>query len=392
MDAQDPPTTTSLTRRAVEVFRSQAVPGEVRRRIHDELTALAGDLSPTDRRDVEQYLTVVAGIPWAASRTGWHPPRRIRDAVHVEVRRHAGAREAGEAFIDHAALRAFHRRPGVEVVDGHRTGTALLLEGPPGVGKTRLAGRLAAAAGTSFAKIGFGGQSDAPSVRGFSRTYARSGPSQITRALVRAGRRDAVILLDEVDKLGSGTQGNVADALLEVLDGGSEFRDDYLDLPLVLDEVCWIATANDLDRVPEPLLDRFQVVRVDPFTRQEREILVVERLWPDVLTAHGLVPAQQPGRTTTAAERLVLTPGAARLLAAGTGTRDREGLRETERKLARFLARLTAVVPGALERVMAEPLLQPLVLGAGAVGDFMPELKRHLPDEDDGHGMIGGYL
>ncbi|NYD21649.1 AAA family ATPase [Kineococcus aurantiacus] len=379
-----------LAGRVVTLLGSPDVPGEV----GDRLRRLLHDLpARRDRawREEVQHLRTVASVPWLRAPQGWREHRDLSAAVDRELHRHRGARHAGQVFVEHAALRAFRNRPAVRSGSGGRLGTAMLLVGPPGVGKTRLAGELARAAGTGFSTIGLAGQSDGTALRGFPRTYARSQPSVVTTALVRAGRRDAVILLDEVDKLGpGGSEGRPADALLEVLDGRGEFRDDHLDLPLPLSEVCWIATANDLGAVPAPLLDRVEVVHVTGFARLERELLVVERLWPQVLQDVGLWPVDGVRPET----RLVLRPSAARLLAAGSGTRDEEGLRTTERRLHRLLAVLAARIPHALELLVRRPEVPALEIDEGAVADLLPELRAHRdPGEVGGPGpMRFGYL
>jgi hypothetical protein len=258
----------------------------------------------------------------------------------------------------------------------------MLLVGPPGVGKTRIAERMADAAGTGFAKIGLAGSHDATALRGFARSWSGAGPSRIASALGRAGRRDAVLLLDEVDKLGEGSwQGAPAEVLLELLDGRSEFRDDYLDLPLPLDEVCWIATANDVSRIPGHLLDRLDVVHVDGYLPQEREMLVVETLWPQALVDAGVVPAPRSTGGVGGADRLVLTPAAARLLSAGAGTRDTGGLRETERRLWQLVAQLTHRAPDLLDEILDDPHRPALVLDLDAVLVYLPVLARHRPDD-----------
>lgn len=402
---------TSLVKRARTLSASPEIPLEVR-------DALLRELASLKPGDSSKYLTVLTDLPWTAPTEGWRTLDTVTRVLAHEVRRHAGAHAARDRFLSHAALRAYRDRPGTvrrteryiesvfegldplrpEVLEhlrrtaphrsrtdaargASRTRNALLLVGPPGVGKTRIAERMASAAGTGFAKVSLAGHRDADTLRGFARTYVGAAPSQITTALRRAGRRDAVLLLDEIDKTGTRfSGGSPADVLLEVLDGRSEFRDAYLDVPLPLSDVFWIATANDVDLVPEPLLDRLDVVEVGGYTRAERESIVLEDLWPQALVDNQVVPIRRSGAGTAGADRVVLTPAAARLLSAGTGTRDDEGLRETERRLSRLVARLTHLSADRLDEVLEDLRLPALVVDDDTVLEYLPELSRHRAD------------
>ncbi len=199
---------------------------------------------------------------------------------------HAGLDEVKERILEYLAVRSFRRKREIEDEGG---GAILCLVGPPGVGKTSLGESIARALGREFVRMSLGGIRDEAEIRGHRRTYIGALPGRLVRALRDAGTMNPVILLDEVDKLGADWRGDPSSALLEVLDPAqnSTFRDHYLDLKVDLSKVLFIATANVAEQIPEALLDRLEVIRIDGYTEDEKVAIAQRYLVPRAERRNG---------------------------------------------------------------------------------------------------------
>lgn len=236
-----------------------------------------------------------------------------------------------ERITEYLAVRKRRTDRGLGVVGGRRGGAVLALVGPPGVGKTSLGESVAHAMGRKFVRVALGGVRDEAEIRGHRRTYVGALPGRIVRAVKEAGSMNPVVLLDEIDKVGSDFRGDPAAALLEVLDPAQNhtFRDHYLEVELDLSDVVFLATANVLDAIPEALLDRMELVTLDGYTEDEKVVIARDHLLPRQLERAGL-QEDEVGLDESALRKL-----------AGEYTRE-AGVRNLERSVARLLRKVAA--------------------------------------------------
>lgn len=305
------------------------LPGKVREAALKEVDKLerASDQSP-EGGWIRTWLDTVLELPWN---------KRTEDAYDIPGAKavldadHAGLEDVKERITEYLAVRKRRTDRGLGVIGGRRGGAVLALVGPPGVGKTSLGESVARAMGREFVRVALGGVRDEAEIRGHRRTYVGALPGRIVRALKEAGSMNPVVLLDEIDKVGSDFRGDPAAALLEVLDPAQNhtFRDHYLEVELDLSDVVFLATANVLEAVPEALLDRMELVRLDGYTEDEKVVIARDHLLPRQLERAGLKP-----------DEVVLEDGALRRLA-GEYTRE-AGVRNLERAVARLLRKVAA--------------------------------------------------
>ncbi|MGW5732518.1 MULTISPECIES: endopeptidase La [Streptomyces] len=277
---------------------------------------------------IRTWLDTVLELPWN-DRT--EDAYDIKGAQRVLDAEHAGLEDVKERITEYLAVRKRRSDRGLGVVGGRRGGAVLALVGPPGVGKTSLGESVAHAMGRKFVRVALGGVRDEAEIRGHRRTYVGALPGRIVRAIKEAGSMNPVVLLDEIDKVGSDFRGDPAAALLEVLDPAQNhtFRDHYLEVELDLSDVVFLATANVLEAIPEALLDRMELVRLDGYTEDEKVVIARDHLLPRQLERAGLQT-----------DEVTLAESALRKLA-GEYTRE-AGVRNLERSVARLLRKVAA--------------------------------------------------
>jgi ATP-dependent Lon protease len=260
------------------------LPEAARKEAERELARLERQPDGAEAGMIRTYLEWMVSLPWnsrSEERLDVAAAREVLDADH------AGLEEVKERILEYLAVRRLRRERGM---DEGRSGVILTLAGPPGTGKTSLGQSVAKALGREFARISLGGIRDEAEIRGHRRTYIGALPGRLVRALREAGTLNPVIMLDEVDKVGSDWRGDPSSALLEVLDPAQNhsFRDHYLDVELDLSEVLFIATANMVDTIPGPLLDRMEVISLDGYTEEEKLAIARGYLLPRQIERNGL--------------------------------------------------------------------------------------------------------
>ncbi|MFD7000927.1 endopeptidase La [Streptomyces mirabilis] len=277
---------------------------------------------------IRTWLDTVLELPWNERTEDEYDIQGAKTILDAE---HAGLEDVKERITEYLAVRKRRSERGLGVVGGRRGGAVLALVGPPGVGKTSLGESVAHAMGRKFVRVALGGVRDEAEIRGHRRTYVGALPGRIVRAIKEAGSMNPVVLLDEIDKVGSDFRGDPAAALLEVLDPAQNhtFRDHYLEVELDLSDVVFLATANVLEAIPEALLDRMELVRLDGYTEDEKVVIARDHLLPRQLERAGLEK-----------EEVALDESALRKLA-GEYTRE-AGVRNLERAVARLLRKVAA--------------------------------------------------
>ncbi|CAL9439262.1 endopeptidase La [Streptomyces sp. Tu 3180] len=305
------------------------LPEKVREAALKEVDKLerASDQSP-EGSWIRTWLDTVLEMPWNERTEDAYDIQGARAVLDAE---HAGLQDVKERITEYLAVRKRRAERGMGVVGGRRGGAVLALVGPPGVGKTSLGESVAHAMGRKFVRVALGGVRDEAEIRGHRRTYVGALPGRIVRAVKEAGSMNPVVLLDEIDKVGSDFRGDPAAALLEVLDPAQNhtFRDHYLEVELDLSDVVFLATANVLEAIPEALADRMDVVRLDGYTEDEKIVIARDHLLPRQLERAGL-----------GADEVTIEEGALRRLA-GEYTRE-AGVRTLERSVARLLRKIAA--------------------------------------------------
>ena len=327
------------------------LPEHVRSAVLREIDKLerTSDQSP-ETGWIRTWLDTILEVPWGVEsedRLDVHEAQRILNADHD------GLEDVKDRILEHLAVRKLQAERGLTPVDGRGSGAILALVGPPGVGKTSLGQSIANALERKYVRVSLGGVRDEAEIRGHRRTYVGAQPGRLVRALREAGTMNPVIVLDEVDKLGSDYRGDPSSALLEVLDPAQNhtFRDHYLEVDLDLSRVMFVATANVIDTIPGPLLDRMEVIRLDGYTESEK-----------ISIARHHLLGRHLARTALREDEVTIDDDALRTIVADY-TRE-AGVRNLEREIGRLLRK-------AATKLAAGERDAPIAVNAGAVREWL---------------------
>jgi len=290
---------------------------------------------------------------------------------------HTGLDDVKERVIEHLAVRKLRAEREVATdaeVSRPRGGAILTLVGPPGVGKTSLGESVARALGRKFVRLALGGIRDEAEIRGHRRTYVGARSGRVARALVEAGTMNPVILLDEIDKIGADWRGDPSAALLEVLDPAQNhsFRDHYLEFELDLSDVIFIATANQLDTIPAPLLNRVEVINVDGYTDDDKTAIAIEHIVPRLRKQMGLSETE-----------VVLDDGVIKRITEDW-TRD-AGVRSLERRLDKVMRK-------AATKLVLDPETAPITITDDDLEELLgrPIERENIADRTNRPGVATG--
>lgn len=304
---------------------------------------------------IRNYLDLLCAMPWSVSAAGEIDLEKARAILEKD---HYGLTKIKKRIIQHLAVMKLLAAK--KEKDEGKRGSILLFVGPPGVGKTSLGQSIAKALGRKFVRVSLGGVRDDAEIRGHRRTYIGAMPGRIVQGIKRAGENNPVMMLDEIDKMGAGFQGDPAAAMLEVLDPEQNhtFTDHYLDVPFDLSKVFFIATANNLDSIPGPLLDRMEVIELGGYTTAEKFHIAKAHLIPKQLGEHGMEPSQ------------LEISDEALLKVINDYTRE-AGVRNLQRKIAN-------IARASTEKVLADGAALPVRISAGDLDEILgPERYLH---------------
>ena len=315
------------------------MPDHVREQAERELARLerSGEQSGESSM-IRTYLDWLLALPWSKVSEEQLDPAAARTVLDAD---HTGLEDVKDRIVEYLAVRKLRRDRGVE--GDKKAGTILTLVGPPGTGKTSIGESVARAMNREFVRMSLGGVRDEAEIRGHRRTYVGALPGRLVRALRDAGTMNPVILLDEVDKVGADWRGDPSAALLEVLDPAQNhaFRDHYLDVEIDLSQVVFLATANQLDTIPGPLLDRMEVISFDGYTVEEKVAIARDHLLPRQITSAGLTVDDVSADES--ALRLVVSEY----------TRE-SGVRQLDRALGKLTRKIATEVASGSDKVVVD--------------------------------------
>ena len=326
----------------------------------------ASDQSP-EAGWIRTWLDTVLEIPWNVRTEDSADVTAAREVLDAD---HEGLDDVKDRMVEYLAVRSRRQARGLAVVGGRGSGAVLALVGPPGVGKTSLGESVARALGRKFVRVSLGGVRDEAEIRGHRRTYVGALPGRIVRAIREAGSMNPVVLLDEIDKIGSDYRGDPSSALLEVLDPAQNhtFRDHYLEIELDLSDVLFLATANVADTIPAALLDRMELVRLDGYTEDEKVAIARNHLVPRQIDLAGL-----------ASEEVGMDDEALRAMA--TEYTHEAGVRQLERAIAKILRKVITKLAASSETKRVE-------IGAPDLKEFLGR-PRFTPESAERTAVPG---
>ncbi|MBP3540278.1 MAG: endopeptidase La [Clostridia bacterium] len=307
------------------------------------------------------YVEWILSLPWGKLTTDNLELKRARRILDQD---HYGLEKVKERIIEYLAVLRMKQ---------DMKGPILCLVGPPGVGKTSIVRAIAQAVGRKFVQMSLGGVRDEAEIRGHRRTYVGAIPGRIISGMKQAGTMNPVFLFDEIDKMSSDFRGDPASALLEVLDAeqNNAFRDHYMELPFDLSHVMFITTANSMDTIPGPLLDRLEIIEVSSYTEEEKLRIARKHLFPKQILQHGLKPG-----SVRIADKL--------LKAVIEGYTREAGVRELERTLGKVVRKATVeMLDNDLETITITPTRLKSYLGA-------PRYTREKPETTSSVGVVNG--
>lgn len=307
---------------------------------------------------LRNYLDTVLELPWNIT---------TKERVDITLahkmldKDHFGMEKVKERILETIAVRQLAPEMPPQI---------LCLVGPPGVGKTSIAYSIARSLNRKMARIALGGVHDEADIRGHRKTYVGAMPGRILTAMIQAGSMNPVLLLDEIDKMGSDYRGDPSAALLEVLDGeqNKTYRDHYLEIPFDLSDVMFITTANTTDTIPRPLLDRMEIIELGSYTDEEKVMIAKNHLIPKQLKKHGLKKTQI--RLSEDAIREIIR----------CYTRE-SGVRSLERSIAEICRKCS-------RRILSEEIQKRINISGKSVEDYLG-VRKFLPDRIHGNDQIG---
>ncbi len=348
-------------------LQEKNIPEEARPRLEKEINRLSRmPAGYPEGAVVRNYLDMVFEMPWGRTDD---EHLDIAEARRILDRDHYGLKQVKERILEYLAVRKLRLQSG----ETGSKGPILCLVGPPGTGKTSIARSVAEALGRKYTRMSLGGIHDEAEIRGHRKTYVGAMPGRIISAIRQIGTDNPLLLLDEIDKVGSDFRGDPTSALLEVLDPeqNNAFRDHYLEIPYDLSHVMFITTANTVETIPQPLLDRMEVVAISGYTEEEKAEIVLRHLFSHQLTANALSKRQ-------------LTMSREAVLALINGYTREAGVRQLEREIAHVCRRAAILIAEKKQKqVKVTPELLPDLIGR-------PKFRFERMQEQDQVGVATG--